>query len=193
VADLDVPARLIDILAKQMYGRAMRRRSLDTGWYDLTKEQRKAWLEDARAAVEPMYREIADDLERKMMATAAIDEAVKAFHRPGLTERQPVEEALTAAFHYALTTPTTRRTLEEAIKRLAQAGRELGTYGVGEAADRIGPGELALRQAGLAADKTPPMALGVAIGLLMAGDSEVEGALGAIHDDWLADQEAKAA
>lgn len=190
MSDLDVPARLIDVLAKQMYGRAMRRRSLDTGWYDLTKEQRKAWMDDARAAIEPMYREIADDLERKMMSTDAITAAVHAFNRPGLQERQPIEEALTAAFRHALMSLGTRRTLEEAIKRLAQAGRELGAYGVGEAADRIGPGELALRRAGLAADKTPPMALGAAIGLLMAGDSEVEGALEEITEDWLATQDA---
>jgi hypothetical protein len=197
VADIDggfeIPARLVDVVAKQMYGRAMRRRSYETGWYDLTKEQRKVWLEDATAIVEPMYREIADDLEKRMMQRSSIERGVAAFNRAnrGRGEgTQPIEESIHAAYRAALAAPAAKRTLAQAIKRLAQAGRELRRgYGAAEAADRVGPGELALRKAGLDESQTPAIALGVAIGLLMAGDAEAEQALAAIFDDWQLEQE----
>jgi hypothetical protein len=175
-----------------MYGRAMRRRRLDVGWYELSREQRKAWLEDARVAIEPMYREIADDLERRMMRPESIKAAVRAFHAPNLRDQQPIEEALSAAFRKGLPAPPARRTLEEAIVRLARAGRELSDrYGVTEAADRVGPGPLALEVAGLDPQETPAIALGIALGKLMSGDSEAEAELAEIHKDWLAMQEAE--
>ena len=171
--ELEIPARLIDALAKQMYGRAMRRRRFDTGWYELSRDQRAVWVEDARILIEPMYREIADDLERRMMRTEVINVAIRAFNAPRLKGSQPIEEGIQAAWARAIKAGSPRRTLEAALRRLAGAGKELGG-GIPVASEFIGPGEPAMKSLGFKGKDAAVASIGVAIGLLMQGDSETE-------------------
>lgn len=191
--EVDVPNRIIEALAQQLYARAMVRRRSDTSWSEMRKPDRLPWMDEARALVAPLYREVCDDIERRMMRTEVIDKAVLAFHRrrPRDAGSQPIEEAIHAAWDYALRVRAVRRTLEEAVARLARAGKELGTGPVAVAALVADPAELV--RAGLAKKVSEQISVGIAVGLLMQGDREAEAVLVRIHEGWVRAQDEQAA
>lgn len=168
---LEAPARIVDALARQLYARALARNSYSVGWPELEREQRDKWMEEARYLIAPIYREILDDLERRLMQPRVVSAAIKAFHRPRLKDQELIEEALHAAWQRAIRTIPPRRTLEEAVRRLRLAGKEMGKN-MASAAARIGPGPVAMGKLGFKEPARAPAAIGIALGLLMQGDSE---------------------
>lgn len=186
---MEIPSRLIDVLARHCYARSMRNRPYEAVWDDLNREKRKPWLEDARIILEPLYREVVDDLERRMLTTESMDRAFEALNRPGLEEREPLEEALVAAIRHSMSSiAPRRRSIEQAVTCFVRAVREAGGD-LDATSARIGPGELALRAVGLAEDKARDLAVGVAIGLLMAADAGAEAGLVSITEDAAFDAE----